>query len=276
MPDAARQAPTRRAASPRPSGARRLRLRFIAALAGVLTAVPALALPVRADEFQPPRSGFVACYARTVNDRPESDRVLYSVVGLEGGEAIIEIVGRLEAPYRIHTYRGIHTYLFASPDVEIQETFDRHAIDSFGRLEAGKTVRVDVTRTVRREMQTEVQAGTLTLAIEGRERIAVPAGEFDAWVVLRRIETQSRQGAARYLQDRRSWYVADLGWFVRLQLLGGPSASAAARLDLLWSSDTPARGRRDLCESEFVEGEPRTTAGLPQASLPTTPVPRRQ
>ena len=213
----------------------------------------ACATNARADEFQPPRTGLVACYVRTLNDRPEKDRVQYSVVGLKGDEATLEIAGRLEKPYRIYTYRGIHTYLSVAPDVEVQEAFDRRVIDSFGRLEIGKRVRIDITRTTRRGAQTEVQAGTFTLAVEAKERISVPAGEFDTWVVLRRIETRSKQTGARYMQDRRSWYVSDLGWFVRLQLAGGASAGSSGRLDLLWLSEAAGPDQKDLCESQFAD-----------------------
>ena len=125
-------------------------------------------------------------------------------------------------------------------------------IDSFGRLEVGKTVKVDLTRTTRRGAQTEVQAGTFTLAVEGKARISVPAGEFSTWVVLRRIETRDKQTGARYRQDRRSWYVPDLGWFARLQLESGSSAGSSGMLDLLWLSEARGEARKDLCESHFA------------------------
>ena len=235
-----------------PSRPARLRRRHHPVSVLALAAVLVCAANARADEFQPPRTGLVACYMRTLDDRPEKDRVQYSVVGLKGDEAVLEIAGRLEKPYRIHTYRGIHTYLSVSPDVEVQEAFDRRIIDSFGRLEAGKTVKIDITRTTRQGTRTEVQDGTFTLAVEGKERISVPAGEFSTWVVLRRIETRNKQTGARYRQDRRSWYVSDLGWFARLQLVGGSSAGSSGRLDLLWLSEAAGPDRQDLCESHFA------------------------
>ncbi|WP_299621393.1 hypothetical protein [Pelagibius sp.] len=72
-------------------------------------------------------------------------------------------------------------------------------------LEVGKTVkfsRVWGGQTWRDE-----------ITVSGTERIEVPAGTFDTFVLLR----QSQQEGSDWRAEQRSWYAPDLGWVVRFE-----------------------------------------------------------
>lgn len=61
---------------------------------------------------------------------------------------------------------------------------------------------------------------TMTYAVEARERLAVPAGTFDTFVLRRTQEFRGPDGRAARRDTNRAWYAPELRWWVKLETKG--------------------------------------------------------
>jgi hypothetical protein len=195
---------------------------------GVGLAVAALsASAVLAQELLPPAVGLTVVYRFTRADgsSAQADHT-YRVVSVDGLRSTAEIT-RPDMP----TFRGAldsYRVWYSVRTVQAQGTFHQESptamIDELAHL------RVGAVRVFPAKLRFENSAPsngtapgpatsdvTMTYAVEARERVSVPAGTFDAFLLRRTQDFAGPDGQPARRDTNRVWYVPELRWWVKLE-----------------------------------------------------------
>lgn len=180
-----------------------------------------------AQELLPPAVGLAVVYRFTRADgAPAQPDHTYRVVAVNGMRSTAEIT-RLDAP----NFRGAldsYRVWYSVRTVQLQGTIHQDSptamIDELAALAVG-TVRVFPAKlrfepagpsngTAPQPANFDV---TMTYTVEARERITVPAGTFDTFVLRRTQAFAGPEGGVARRDTNRAWYSPALRWWVKLE-----------------------------------------------------------
>ena len=188
-----------------------------------------LALPVAAEDLRPPEPGFTISfrYAATHGKALAEDTI--RVVKVEGVRSVAE-VERASAPpvrYTLHSYRVWYSERIVQAGGTVFQDSPTAVIDEFAVLKPG------VVRNFSAKLRYEADPAVATLpggrpnrsgstdlemtyAVERRERVTVPAGEFDTFVLARsQILPNGRRDTTRI------WFAPSVRWWVKIENTAG-------------------------------------------------------
>lgn len=201
---------------------------IILARCGVGLAVAALsASAVLAQELLPPAVGLAVVYRFTRADgsSAQPDQT-YRVVSVDGLRSSAEIT-RADLPdFRgsLESYRVWYSVRTVQPQGTFHQESPTAMIDELASLRVG-AVRVfpakvrfeaagQTNGTAPQPVSTDV---TMTYAVEAQERVTVPAGTFEAFLLRRTQEFRDTDGRPTRRDTNRVWYVPELRWWVKLE-----------------------------------------------------------
>lgn len=151
----------------------------------------------------------------SVHAQPMTGEFRYPPVGTDvvttGDTFRVESVNGFDAVLRnMRTGRtfGVHAQIFAGGTVGNVLQYDRAAVEALWPLSVGKTVSVDAHR--------ENQVWNVEIKVVRVERITVPAGTFDTFVIEQR---ERGTGHNTYRGTTTRWYVPELGTPVKYELV---------------------------------------------------------
>jgi len=154
--------------------------------------------PVRAEPLTLPPAPFKALHYRVINPPQPTD----------SGKRVEGIVGRTNGLIVSWIWEGRSFSSFAHicmDCVAAGVSPDGGILGQLFPLEVGKAV--GFTR------RWAGQAWRDRIEVLGAERVTVPAGTFDTYVLLRRSE----QVASDWRAEQRVWYAPELGWVVKFE-----------------------------------------------------------
>jgi len=183
-----------------------------------------------AQELLPPAPGLTITYRFTNADGSagQPDHT-YRVVSVDGVRSRAELT-RADAPnFRgsLDSYRVWYSVRTVQTTGTLHQDTPTAMIDELASLAVG-TIRVFPAKlrfepaaradqsngTAPKPVAFEV---TMTYAVEARERVTVPAGTFDAFVLRRTQEIPGPDGRAVRRDTTRTWYAPELRWWVKLE-----------------------------------------------------------
>lgn len=187
-------------------------LRFPAVCGVLLLVMAALAGPLpraaRAESLDLPPAAFKAL--------PEGTRMVWE--NMDSGKRVEGVVGRTNGLIVSWIWEGRNFSSFAHicmDCVAAGVTPDGGILGRLFPLQKGKAV--SFTR------RWAGQAWRDRIEVLGTERVTVPAGTFDTYVLLRRSELVGKDWRA----EQRTWYAPELGWVVKFE--GYNNAGAGER-----------------------------------------------
>ncbi len=195
----------------------------MAALAMCVTTAPASAQNQAA--YVPPKKGlqFVFAYWRDGKEIAERKRVTHTILDIKG-DVVINTVGRSVQDHH-KTLRGIVSFDFFRPrGGVIRQEIDHDKVRALWPLAAGKRVQFTSKLLFARGKSKEVANAQLkhtdnvkySLEILRREKVTVPAGTFDTFVIRQIRIMTNLKGKVEQRSDKTYWYAPSLGWIVRL------------------------------------------------------------
>ena len=176
-------------------------------------------------DFAAPPVGTVLHFERPAGGKPFAFQ--HKIVDVSGDELVYHVVNESSNPTndQVRLYRGIFSYAFWRPGGGwVEYKFDRSQVAPLWPLKVGNTVVFPVTFGYA-EAKTEAEGkkgwkaterGQMTFTVRRQERITVPAGTFDTFVIHRvRNFTRVAPPHRRLAVERVSWYAPKLGYVVR-------------------------------------------------------------
>lgn len=195
---------------------------------GVAVSLAALsAFAAAAQELLPPDIGLSVVYRFTRPDGSEAQPDhTYRVVSVNGMYSTAELT-RVDAPdFRgsLESYRVWYSIRTVQRQGVIHQDSPTAMIDALAKLTVG-TLRVFPAKLRIEPAMTSNGAApkpasfdvTMTYAVEARERVTVPAGTFDTFVLRRTQEFPGADGRATRRDTNRAWYAPQLRWWVKLE-----------------------------------------------------------
>jgi hypothetical protein len=216
-------------------------LRNAAALALGLALVP---IAASAQELVPPQVGFTITFRNTPSQAEPIPDNTFRVVAVDGLRSTAEVVRATTPPqrYTLHSYRVWYSERVVQPHGTLHQESPTPLIDEFAMLKPG------VTRAFPAKLRFEANPSVPTLAngqpnrsnsfdldmtytVERAERVRVPAGEFDTFV-LAGTQAFTDRGTVTRRDTTRIWYAPALRWWVKIEsestAPGVPSATGVA------------------------------------------------
>jgi hypothetical protein len=191
----------------------------------LVAALLVLAAPAAAQELLPPQPGFTIKfrYSSTHGTALADDTI--RVVRVEGVRSTAEVERASTPPlrYTLHSYRVWYSERIDQPGGTVFQDSPTGVIDEFAvlkpglvrnfsaklRYEADPAVAKQADGRPNRSGSTDLE---MTYAVERAERVTVPAGAFDTFVLAR---SQILPGGRR--DTTRIWYAPALRWWVKIE-----------------------------------------------------------
>lgn len=195
----------------------------------LLLAFVLAAAPSAAQDYVPPKVGLAIefdSWRSEENDpamRISLPRLTSEIIALEGDTARVRF---LEGGSQIAdnlTLRGIFTYRLKLTSASTRLVGDFAPIRALWPLAPGKSAELRL-----RQEQENAAAGdgewkatgrtfVYRYRVEREERVTVPAGQFEAWVILREVTLLIADGAQTRIETSRTWYAPALAWWVKFE-----------------------------------------------------------
>lgn len=176
-------------------------------------------------DFAAPPVGTVLHFQRPKGAAPVGFR--HKIVAASGDELVYHVTNETSEATndQVRLYRGLFSYAYWRPGRGwVEYKFDRATLAPLWPLKVGNRVDFPVTfgfAAAKTEAEgkakwTMTERGRMTFAVRRRERITVPAGTFDTFVIHRvRNFTLVAPPHRRIAVERVSWYAPSLGYVVR-------------------------------------------------------------
>lgn len=151
----------------------------------------------------------------------------HKIVSASGDELIYHVTNETSEPTndQVRLYRGIFSYAYWRPGSGwVEYKFDRAQVAPLWPLKVGNKVDFPVTfgfAAAKTEAEGKrawkvTERGRMTFTVRRQERVTVPAGTFDTFVIHRvRNFTLVAPPRRRIAVERVSWYAPSLGYVVR-------------------------------------------------------------
>jgi hypothetical protein len=213
------------------------RSRFGSALAFVLIGGPPAVL---AQELLPPQPGFTIKFRNTASQGDAPVNNTFRVVSVDGLRTVTEVERAATPPerYTLHSYRVWYSERVVQPHGTLHQESPTALIDELAPLKTGSV------RTFPAKLRFEANPAVPTLAngqpnrsnsidldmtyaVERAERVSVPAGEFEAFV-LARTQAFTDGGTVSRRDTTRIWYAPALHFWVKIE--SESSAPGAAKI----------------------------------------------
>lgn len=206
------------------------------AFAGILLlAALGAPLPAAAQELLPPQPGLVVVYRYTSSQGEPPPNNTFSVVAVDGLRSTTEVERATLPPerYTLHSYRVWYSERIVQRHGTLHQDSPTGIVDEFAVLKPGLVrafpakLRFDAdpahpTLANGQPNRSRDNDLDMTYAVERAERVSVPAGEFDTFV-LSRTQAFSGGGSVTRRDITRIWYAPELRWWVKIET----SSSAA-------------------------------------------------
>ncbi len=203
-----------------------IRLGAMAVLASIVLGVSATG--VRADShagYTPSPKGTELTWARgKTADKAVKELFRHRVIGADAEDVVYLVKTKGKAGDRVRLFRGLFSYAYWRPGVAwIEYKFDRASLRKLWPLAPGKEARVKIRfgyglgKTIEQAKANwkQTETGEIFYRVLRREKITVPAGTFDAFVIQRdRWFTKQEDGGKTY-ERRIGWLAPKLGYVVR-------------------------------------------------------------
>jgi len=197
--------------------------------AGLALAVLAAPTVAQGQELAPPQPGFTITYRNTVSQGEPIPDNTFRVVAIDGMRSTAEVERATTPPqrYTLHSYRVWYSERVVQPHGTLHQESPTGLIDEFAPLKPG------TTRVFPAKLRFEANPSVPTLAngqpnrsnsfeldmtytVERAERVSVPAGEFDTFV-LARTQAFTDRGTVTRRDTTRIWYAPALRWWVKIE-----------------------------------------------------------
>jgi hypothetical protein len=183
-----------------------------------------------AQELSPPQPGFAITfrYSATKGAAPGDDT--FRVVAVDGPRSTAEVdrAGTPPSRYTLHSYRLWYSERIVQPLGTLFQDSPTEIIDEFAVLKPG------MVRAFPAKLRFEADPAVPTLpngqpnrsyafdldmtyAVERTERVSVPAGDFDSFVLLRTQAIANASGHVFRRDVSRIWYAPALRWWVKIE-----------------------------------------------------------
>jgi hypothetical protein len=200
------------------------------ALAGVLVfTVSWGTVQAVAQELLPPQPGLAVTYRQTASlGEPPADTT-FRVVAVDGLRSTAEVERATLPPerYTLHSYRVWYSERVVQPRGTLHQESPTGIIDDFAVLKPG------LVRTFPAKLRYIANAAVpdlpggqpnrssnndldMTYSVERAERVSVPAGEFDTFVLMR-TQAYIGGGTVSRRDTTRIWYAPELRWWVKIE-----------------------------------------------------------
>jgi hypothetical protein len=218
--------------------------RFVLAIASFLITVP---LAAGAQELLPPQPGLSVKFRFTATHGAPQPESTFRVVAVDGFRTTAEVDRATNPPerYTLHSYRIWYSERVVQPHGTLFQESPTRLVDEFAVLKPG------MVRVFPAKMRFEANPAVPTLAngqpnrsisfdldmtyeVERAERVSVPAGEFDTFVLARTQAFSAPAGTAPAPRrdTTRIWYAPALRWWVKIEnestAPGAPKATGVA------------------------------------------------
>jgi hypothetical protein len=199
-------------------------------MASLLLAIAAAPHFAAAQELSPPAPGFTIKfrYTATTGRAPGDDT--FRIVAVHGPRSMAE-VERADTPpsrYTLHSYRLWYSERVIQPFGTLHQESPTGIIDEFAVLKPG------MVRSFPAKLRYEANPALPTMpngqpnrsyafdldmsyAVERAERVSVPAGDFDSFVLLRTQAFADSSGRISRRDLSRIWYAPALRWWVKIE-----------------------------------------------------------
>jgi hypothetical protein len=203
--------------------------------------------PAGAQELLPPPPGLSVTFRFTATHGAAQPESTFRVVAVDGYRTTAEVDRATNPPerYTLHSYRVWYSERVVQPHGTLFQDSPTRLVDEFALLKPG-TVRVFPAK-----LRYEANPAMPTLAngqpnrsnsfdldmtyeVERAERVSVPAGEFDTFVLARTQAFSAPAGTAPAPRRdvTRIWYAPALRWWVKIEnestAPGAPKATGVA------------------------------------------------
>ncbi|HEY7609931.1 MAG TPA: hypothetical protein VIF14_11920 [Alphaproteobacteria bacterium] len=195
-----------------------------------------------AETLPPPRPGLVVEWRQSIEGM-DSTAVRHEIVSANGPIVVHResASNTAAAPTHFETWRGLVLIKRHIPQSDaftestVAFTLDLPALEALVPLSPGGRGRFDITGraasrlglTASAPFRTSDLSAALTIAIERREAVSVPAGRFES-IVIRHDVAIEEVGLDNVVTVRaRIWFAAELGWPVKKQQLDAEGAVEA-------------------------------------------------
>ncbi len=197
-------------------------------LAGVLI-LSVSGLPAAAQELIPPPPGMTVTYRQTASVGTPPADTTFRVVAVDGVRSTAEVERATLPPerYTLHSYRVWYSERIVQSGGTLHQESPTGIIDEFAVLKPGlvrtfpaklRYVANEAVPTLpggRRNLSTNSDLD-MTYAVERAERVSVPAGEFDTFVLMR-TQAYTGGGTVTRRDTTRIWYAPELRWWVKIE-----------------------------------------------------------
>lgn len=195
--------------------------------AGALTGAP---LPAAAQQLLPPQPGLTIKfrYSTTKGTAPGDDTFRVVARDAVRSTAEVERAGTPPSRYTLHSYRLWYSERVVQAAGTLHQESPTGIVDEFAILKPG------MVRTFPAKLRYEANPAVPTLpngqanrsyafdldmtyAVERSERVRVPAGEFDSYVLARTQALADASGRTTRRDVTRIWYAPAVRWWVKIE-----------------------------------------------------------
>jgi hypothetical protein len=189
-----------------------------------------IAAPAAAQELAPPQPGFTIKFRYTATKGAAPGDDTFRIVAVDGSRTTAEVerAGNPPSRYTLHSYRLWYSERVIQPHGTLHQESPTGIIDEFAVLKPG------MVRSFPAKLRYEANAALPTLpngqpnrsyaydldmsyAVERTERMNVPAGDFDSFVLLRTQAFADSSGRIFRRDLSRIWYAPALRWWVKIE-----------------------------------------------------------
>lgn len=198
-------------------------------IASLLLAIAAPPLAA-AQDLAPPQPGFTIKFRYTATKGTAPGDDTFRVVAVDGPRSTAEVerAGTPPSRYTLHSYRLWYSERVVQPLGTLHQASPTGIIDEFAVLRPG------MVRSFPAKLRFEANPSAPTLpngqpnrpyafdldmtyAVERAERVSVPAGDFDTFVLLRTQAFANASGQVIRRDVSRIWYAPAVRWWVKIE-----------------------------------------------------------
>lgn len=189
--------------------------------------------------YSAPPKGLVLSWSRTdkAGGKTVTGSIIHRVLSAGGDEVLYNVSspGKYDGD-EVRLFRGIFSYAFWRPGKGwVEFKFDRAAIAKLWPLKVGNKARVAMrfgyglgkTVAAAKVRWKVTEIGEIHYRVLRRERVTVPAGTFDTFVIQRTRRFRKFDGKKFFSQRRVGWLAPKLGYIVKQTLQIGPKGPKA-------------------------------------------------
>lgn len=192
-------------------------------------AISGAAAPAAAQELLPPQPGLSVTYRQSASQGAAPADTTFRVVAVDGLRSTAEVQRATMPPegYTLHSYRVWYSERIVQLSGTLHQESPTGIIDEFAVLKPG------LVRTFPAKLRYIANAAVpalpggapnrstnndldMTYAVERAERVSVPAGEFDTFVLMR-TQAYTGGGTVTRRDTTRIWYAPELRWWVKIE-----------------------------------------------------------